>query len=97
VTSLLVDALLAAAVVTAWLGTAALIVLRTAYDRLHAASYVVVATGFFVTAAVVAAGPLSTAALKAAMVYVALIATGAVLNHAIGRAMRVREASSDRP
>ena len=92
-----VDVLLALAVATSWLGAAAFLRLATPYDRLHAAAYVSVSAGFFVTLAVIASHPLSALALKAAIIYAALLVTGAILTHSIGRAMRLRDESGDRP
>lgn len=93
----LVDALLAVAVAVGWCGAAAFLLLPTAYDRLHAAGYVSMASGFFIALAVIASHPLSALAVKMVIIYVSLIATGAILNHSIGRAMRLRDESGDRP
>jgi multisubunit Na+/H+ antiporter MnhG subunit len=97
VTGLAVEILLALAVAAAWLGTAALLVLPTAYDRLHAAGYVGVVTGFFAMLAVIVSDPLSVPSLKAVIIYVALTIGGAVVLHAIGQAIRLREESTDTP
>lgn len=91
------DLFLALAVAASWLGAVAFLLLTTPYDRLHAAAYVSVSAGFFVTLAVVASDPASALALKAAIIYAALIATGAILTHSIGRALRLRDESGDRP
>lgn len=91
-----IDALLALAVATSWLGCAALLLLPTPYDRLHAAAYVSLSAGFFVTLALIASHPISPLALKAVIIYAALVVTGAILTHAIGRAMRLRDESGDR-
>ena len=96
-TGILVDTLLALAVVASWLGAAAFLFLATAYDRLHAATYVSLTAGFFVMLAIIASQPLSAQALKAAITYAALIGTGAILTHSIGRALRLRDESGDRP
>lgn len=92
-----VDILLVLAVAACWLGTAAFVFLRTPYDRLHAAGYVVVASGLFVTLAVIAPNPLSTSSLKTVIIYAGFVLTGAILNHSIGRALRLRDESADRP
>ncbi len=94
---MIADALLALAVAAAWLGSVAFLLLPTPYDRLHAAVYIGLGVGFFVTLAVIASAPVSALALKAAIIYVAWVGSGAILNHSIGRAMRLRDESSDRP
>jgi multisubunit Na+/H+ antiporter MnhG subunit len=96
-TGILVDAFLALAVAASWLGAVVFLFLSTAYDRLHVAAYVSLTAGFFVMLAVVVAHPLSAQALKAAIIYAALIGTGAILMHSIGRALRLRDESGDRP
>lgn len=92
-----VDVFLALAVATSWLGAAAFLLLAAPYDRLHAAAYVILGAGFFVTLAVIASNPVSALALKGVIIYAALVATGAIVNHAIGRALRLRDESGDRP
>jgi multisubunit Na+/H+ antiporter MnhG subunit len=97
VSRLAVDVFLALAVATSWLGAAAFLFLAAPYDRLHVAAYVTLAAGFFVTLAVIASHPASALVLKAVIIYAALIVTGAIINHAIGRALRLRDESGDRP
>lgn len=96
-TGIATEVLLALAVAASWLGAIAFLLLPTPYDRLHAASYVSISAGFFVMLAVVASDPASALALKAAIIYAALIVTGPILTHSIGRALRLREESSDQP
>lgn len=96
-TGILVDTLLALVVAASWLGAAAFLFLATAYDRLHAATYVSLTAGFFVMLAVVASQPLSEQALKAVIIYAVLVGTGAIITHSIGRALRLRDESGDRP
>lgn len=96
-TEIVVAVLLALAVAVSWVGAAAFLFLTTAYDRLHAAAYVSLTAGFCVMLAVVVSHPLSAEALKAVLVYAALIGTGAILMHSIGRALRLRDDSGDRP
>jgi monovalent cation/proton antiporter MnhG/PhaG subunit len=91
-----VDILLGLAVVAAWLAALGLVRLRSPYARLHMAGYAGVVSGLFVTLAVIASDPLSAASLKALIIYAALVFNGAVLTHAIGRAMRLRDVSRDR-
>jgi multisubunit Na+/H+ antiporter MnhG subunit len=89
------SALLTIAVGAAWLGAGAFLLLETPYDKLHAAVYVAVVSGAAVTLAVILSEPFSAHALKATIIFVLSINFGAVLSHAIGHAMILRDESGD--
>ena len=88
-TALLVAAL-ALGVLAALIGTIAFHRLATPAERLHAASFVGVAsTACFVVAAFITDG-LTGRSLKMVLILVVLILSGAVANHAVARALHVR-------
>jgi monovalent cation/proton antiporter MnhG/PhaG subunit len=86
---------LAVAVAACWLGVFGLLRLRNAYDRLHMTGYVAIAGGLFFSLALAVAQP--GTAPKVALIFIAMVFTGTLLTHAIGRAMRIRDQSEDRP
>jgi multicomponent Na+:H+ antiporter subunit G len=89
--SIAIDALLALAVATAWLGTMAFIRLRTPFERLHAVTFLnVTAIGAVMVAAFVADG-ISSRSLKCALIWLATLVTGALVSHVTGRALHLRE------
>jgi len=94
---LLIALLLGAAVLAAWLGTAALVLLRDTFDRLHAIGFVTVVPGLLVTLAVLVHEPLSALALKQVLLYLAALVVGGVLTHSLARAFRIRDGGTDRP
>lgn len=94
---LVVALLLGAAVLTAWLGTAALLLLGDKFDRLHTIGFVTVVPGLLVTLAVVVHEPLTALALKQAALCLAAVVIGGVLTHSLARAFRIRDDSTDRP
>ena len=95
VSQTLIDACLLLGVAASWLGAAALLRFTSPYDRLHLPGYVVVVAGFFIAMAVIISDPVSAQALKTVVIYVALVSTSAILTHAIGRMLRIREESQD--
>jgi len=88
-------ALLACTVVTAWLGAAGLLLVRTPHDRLHVAGYLSIATGASAALAVIAANPVSASAVKACIILVTIVGMNAVLTHAMARALWLRAQSGD--
>ncbi|SER10370.1 multicomponent Na+:H+ antiporter subunit G [Faunimonas pinastri] len=95
-TAILIDILLGLAVVSAWLGTAGLVLLRTSEDRLHAATFTTVAPGFLITVAVLLHQPFSALSLKQVLLFAASVVLGGILTHSIGRMLRIRDESTDR-
>jgi len=95
VSDLVVALLLGAAVLTAWLGTAALFLLGDKFDRLHTIGFVTVVPGLLVTLAVVVHEPLTALALKQVALYLAAVVIGGVLTHSLARAFRIRDDSTD--
>ncbi|GJD35786.1 monovalent cation/H(+) antiporter subunit G [Methylobacterium aerolatum] len=85
---------LALAVAATWLAALALLRQPRALDRLHAVSFLNVAAGLFVTAAGFAADGVSVRSLKILFLMALLVGSGAVLSHAAGRALLMREGRS---
>lgn len=92
--SILVGALLALTVGLTWLSAFALLRMPRALDRFHAVSFVNIATGVCVTAVSFAADGVSDRSLKILLMTVLLVGFGAVLSHAAGRAVLLREGRS---
>ncbi len=83
--------LLALGVLAAIIGAVAFLRLATPFERLHAASFVAVAaTTCFVAAAFLTDG-VSGRSLKMVLILVVLIISGALANHAVARALQIRE------
>ena len=87
----LVSVLLAGAVAAVWLACLAALRLPRALDRLHAVSFLNAATGALVTAAAFVADGVSGRSLKILFLMLLLLVWGAVLSHAVGRALLLRE------
>lgn len=86
--------LLALTVAATWLSALAVLRQRRALDRLHAVSFLNVTTGILVTAAGFAADGVSGRSLKILFMMTLLVGFGAVLSHAAGRAILMREGRS---
>lgn len=78
------------AIACATIGTIAFLRLATPFERLHAASFVAIATGVLLTLAAFATDGVSGRSLKMVLIVVVLTVTGAVANHAVARALMVR-------
>ena len=86
----LLGVLLTLGIAVALLGTIAFLRLETPFERLHAASFVAIAaSACFVGAAFVTDG-ISGRPLKMVLIFVALMLTGAIANHAVARALHIR-------
>ena len=81
---------LALAVLCAWVGALAAWRLPTALDRMHAVAFVNAAAGGFLTLAGFAADGVSPRSVKILALWLVLLAVGAGLSHATGRAVLVR-------
>jgi multicomponent Na+:H+ antiporter subunit G len=86
-----VDALLALAVLTAWLGALGFVRLKTALERLHCATFVNVTALSFVTAATWVQDGASPRSFATTALLVFVLGIGAATSHAIGRALHLRE------
>lgn len=82
------------AVASTWLASVALLRMPRALDRLHAVSFLNVVTGIAVTAAAFAADGFSGRSLKILLTMALLVGFGAVMSHAAGRALLLREGRS---
>jgi multisubunit Na+/H+ antiporter MnhG subunit len=85
-----VDALLAVAVVVAWITTAAFVRWRSGYDRLHAITFFNLFAGAAITAAAVIHDGLTARTFQCVLVWLVVASAGALLSHAIARTLRVR-------
>ena len=85
------SALLAAAVVLAWIAVAGFLRLRTPFEYVHAVTFAnVTVIGLIVIAAFVTDG-ISSRSLKCALIWLVAVTAGALLSHATGRALYLRE------
>jgi multicomponent Na+:H+ antiporter subunit G len=89
--SIATDALLALAVLMAWLGTTAFVRLGTPFERLHVVTFLnVTCIGAVMAAAFVADG-MTSRSLKCAVIWVATLVSGALVSHVTARALHLRE------
>lgn len=86
----LAEALLAAAVLTAWIGTAGFARLAWPLDRLHCVSFVNITCGALILTAAGLWGGSADVLIKVAMALAALLVGGAALAHATARAILQR-------
>lgn len=92
-----VDVLLGLCVASCWLGAAAFLRLRDAYDRLHCVGFVGIVGGLFLTVAILVGESFSSFGIKTIAIAVLLLAVNALLTHATGRAFRIRETGEEQP
>ena len=90
----IIGLLLALTVAAVWIACLASLRLTSALDRMHAVAFLNAAAGFLVTAAGFAADGISGRSLKIALTMTLLVGWSAVLSHAVGRALLVREGPS---
>ena len=90
-TSIVIDALLALAVLTCWLGAAGFARLKSPLDRLHCVTFVNAGSGIAILIAAFVADGVSARALKILVLNAAALASGAALAHATGRALLLRQ------
>ena len=81
---------LALTVAVAWLGAIGLLRARTTLARLHCATFVTVAGGLSLLAAVFIADGASSRAWKSLALVLMLLVIGAATSHALGRALVTR-------
>ena len=89
-TRVALDGLLGLAVLSAWLGCAGFLRLRTALDRMHCVAFVYATAGSALTVAAFVSDGASDRALKVLLLTVAGLVTGAAMSHATGRALLLR-------
>lgn len=85
-----IDALLALAVLVAWIITAAFLRWRSGYDRLHAITFFSLAGGGAITAAAVIHDGFTSRSFQCVFIWLVVASAGALLSHAIARALRLR-------
>ena len=89
--NLAIDALLAFAVLMAWIGGLAFLRLRTNFERLHVITFVNLTAGIAVTAAAVLHDGASGRTFKCIFIWFVIATAGALLSHATSRALHLRE------
>lgn len=90
-TAVLADACLVVLVLSAWIGCFGVIRMRSALDRLHAVTFVNAAAGVPLALAGLLADGVSARSVKLAALVVFVLATGAAVSHAAGRALLLRD------
>jgi len=90
-TTIIIDALLALAVLTCWLGVAGFARLKSPLDRLHCVTFVNAGAGLAILIAAFVADGASARAIKILVLNAAVLASGAALSHATGRALLLRQ------
>lgn len=90
-TSMIVDALLALAVLACWLGAAGFARLSSPLDRLHCVTFVNATAGIAILVAAFIADGVSARTVKILVLNAAALASGAALAHATGRALLLRQ------
>jgi multicomponent Na+:H+ antiporter subunit G len=88
----LIQALLAAAVLAIWLGSAGWARLNGPLERLHCVAFINIAAGAFVLAAAGLSGGPADDVIKVALLFGALLTGGAAVAHASARAILRRRA-----
>ncbi|MGH8141972.1 MAG: monovalent cation/H(+) antiporter subunit G [Steroidobacteraceae bacterium] len=86
-----VRVLLALALCCAWLGMIAFARLRTPLERMHVVTFVNLTSGSAVVLAVWLADGASARAWKCLLIWAVMLLSGALLAHASGRALLLRE------
>lgn len=92
--SLAVDACLALAVLSVWVGCFGALRLRSALDRLHAVAFTNAAAGTFTAVAAFLDDGISTRSVKLACLVAFVLVTGSAVSHAAGRALALRDGPS---
>ena len=89
--SIIVDMLLAIALLSVWLGCAGFVRLTNALDRLHCIAFVNVGAGISLTLAVLIQDGLTSRSCKTAALLVLTLLVGAATTHAVARALYLRD------
>jgi multicomponent Na+:H+ antiporter subunit G len=90
VIALLIDVLLAVAVLSVWLGCVGFMRLPAPMDRLHCVAFVNVTVGLTLTVAAFVADGLSTRSIKVLAITVLSLLAGAASSHVVGRMLLQR-------
>ena len=88
--SIAIDALLALAVLAAWITGLAFLRYRSGYDRLHAITFFNLPGGGAITAAVVVSDGFTARTFQCVLIWLVVASAGALLSHAVGRALWLR-------
>ena len=86
----IIRALLALAVVIAWIGALAFARLRTALERLHVVTFLNIVLGATLLVAAGMTDGASARVLKIGLMWLAILLSGALLSHACARTLRLR-------
>lgn len=85
------DLFLAGGVLLVWIGTAAFLRLRSPFQKIHAVTLVNLAAGAPMIVAAFLADGVTSRSLKCAVLWLCTLAIGALVSHATGRALHLRE------
>ena len=94
--AIVVDILLAIAIISAWIAAAGFARLTVALDRLHCVAFVTIGSGLPIVLAAFVADGFSTRALKLLLLFVVALVAGAAVNQAVGRAIFTRDEVGER-
>jgi multisubunit Na+/H+ antiporter MnhG subunit len=92
---MIIAALLFFAIAGAWLAALGFVRLSTPFDRIHCVTFATVFCGIVIAVAVLAADGFSDRTAKAWLLLLTVLASGATLSHAIGRAEAYRLAAGE--
>lgn len=84
-------ALLAFAVLVAWIMALAFVRMPAHFGRLHAVTFFNLVAGGAITAAVIVADGFTARSFQTVLIWLVVVAGGALLSHAIARALHLRE------
>ena len=93
---IVIDVLLAFAVLASWLACLGFARLPTVLDRMHCVTFLNATAGLALTIAFFVADGVSDRALKMLLLTVVALVTGSALAHVTGRAVLIREAAEGR-
>lgn len=88
--TILVAALLTVAVLAALVGAIAFARMATPLEKLHPGAFVAVVSGGAISGAGFATVGVTGQSIKMVLILIVLVASGALSNHAIGRALHLR-------
>ena len=94
--AIIVDILLAIAVISAWVAAAGFARLTSALDRMHCVAFVTLGCGLPIVAAAFLADGFSTRAFKLLLLFVVALVAGAAVNHAVARTIFTRDEVGER-
>ncbi len=94
--AIVVDILLAIAIISAWIAAAGFARLTAALDRMHCVAFVTIGCGLPIVLAAFLADGFSTRAFKLLLLFAVALVAGAAVNQAVGRAIFTRDEVGER-